>query len=71
MATKVYCANDWCKFNKDDVCTAKEISLSFNSVMTYWDGRQQFNKCKTYEESEEIKKLMRNIHEIIAKMEEQ
>lgn len=52
----VYCAAMDCKFNGDDgKCHAKSIVLSANSIMTVWEGRQQFNKCKTYEESDRFK----------------
>lgn len=54
----VYCAAMDCKFNGDDgKCHAKSIALSANSIMTVWEGRQQFNKCKTYEESDRFKEI--------------
>ena len=54
MATKVYCAAMDCEYNSDKgICTAKKIELSANSVMTVWDGRQEFNKCKTFQKSQE------------------
>lgn len=53
MATKVYCAAMDCEFNNDKgICTAKKIALSANSVMTVWDGRQEFNTCKTFQKSQ-------------------
>lgn len=53
MATKVYCAAMDCEFNSDKgVCTAKNITLSANSVVTVWEGRQEFNKCKTFQKSQ-------------------
>ena len=51
--TKIYCADPTCKFcNSKGICMQPEISLSYNSVMTLWDGRQSFNKCKSYERSQ-------------------
>lgn len=51
--TKIYCADVTCKFcNSKGVCTQGNISLSFHSVMTLWDGRQSYNKCKSYEKSQ-------------------
>lgn len=53
MATKIYCAAIDCKYNNDkNVCTAKSINLSANSVMTVWEGRQEFNTCRTFEKSQ-------------------
>ena len=55
--TKVYCADVSCRFcNDDGVCTAKNIALAWSSVMTMYEGRQEFNKCKSYEESEFAKR---------------
>ena len=52
--TKVYCADVTCAFNGDDeVCQAKNISLSSNSVVTRWDGRQEYHRCTTYVKSDE------------------
>lgn len=63
----VYCASVDCKYNGDkNRCTAKGISLSSHSVMTVWDGRQEFWKCKNYEMSEEY----RNVLEMINKIQE-
>lgn len=63
--TKVYCADVSCKFcNDNGVCTQKKIALSFHSVMTVHEGRKEFHRCKTYEESKEsirIKKEMRRM----------
>ena len=50
---KVYCAAIDCEFYKDDgKCHAKSIALSDHSIMTLWEGRQRFNKCKTYQQSQ-------------------
>ena len=58
MATKIFCAAIDCKYNSDKyICTAKTISLSANSVLTVWDGRQEFNTCKTFEKSQFAKDI--------------
>lgn len=55
----VYCAALECKYHSDtNRCTAKKITLSSHSVMTVWNGRQEFLKCKQYEMSEEYKSLL-------------
>ena len=55
-ATKIYCEASDCKFcNEKGVCTEKSIALSWHSVMTKWDGRQEFNRCKSYEMSDKAR----------------
>ena len=50
--TKIVCAAVGCKYNDDDnVCTAPKVAMSEHSIMTLYDGRQHFWKCKQYEES--------------------
>lgn len=60
--TKIYCADVECLFNNDKcVCTAKEVALSWHSVVTVWEGRQEFHRCKmreTRKERREPEKLM-------------
>lgn len=53
----VYCAAIECVNNHNAKCLAKKINLSSHSVMTVWDGRQDFLKCKSYEKSEEAKRF--------------
>lgn len=49
---KIFCAAMDCEFNGDDgKCHAKEIALSGHSIQTLWDGRQRFQRCKTYQKS--------------------
>lgn len=54
-----YCSdNSKCKYPK------KDLSMSFHSVMTLYQGRQDFLKCNCYEKSEEyirIEKALSNI----------
>lgn len=58
----VYCAALECKFHSDtNRCTAKRITLSSHSVMTLWNGRQEFWKCKQYEMSDEYKAILEQI----------
>lgn len=48
--SKVVCADVGCRFNDDNgKCTAKKIELSWHSVVTLWDGRQEFQRCKQRE----------------------
>lgn len=55
----VYCAALECKYHSDtNRCTAKKITLSSHSVMTVWNGRQEYLKCKQYEMSEEYKAIL-------------
>lgn len=55
---KVICAAGDCEFNNDDyICTASSISLSEHYIHTAHDGFQRFNRCRTYEQSEESKRL--------------
>ena len=55
----VYCAAVEYKNHSDtNRCTAKKITLSSHSIMTLWDGRQEFLKCKQYEMSEDYKAVM-------------
>lgn len=50
--TKVYCADTSCEFcNEKGICTQKEIALSWQSICTVNEGRQEFNRCKTYQKS--------------------
>lgn len=68
---KVYCAAIDCEFNGEDgKCHAKTISLSSNSIMTLWEGRQEFNKCKTYQESKEFIEMRERIKPLLEKMKE-
>ena len=60
----VYCAAVECKYNgNSNKCTAKKISLSSHSVMTLWEGRQDFWKCKNYEVSDEYVALIKQFYE--------
>ena len=66
---KVYCAAIDCEFNGDDgKCHAKCICLSANSVMTVWEGRQEFNKCKTWQKSQFAKDIEEKLKPFIEKM---
>ena len=54
----VYCAATDCKHNsKTGRCTAKRVTLSWHSVNTVWQGRQEFWKCKQFEQSYDAKAM--------------
>ena len=56
--TKVYCADYSCKYlDENGVCTLKEIGLAWTSVVTRYDGRQEYNKCKMYHKSERFQEM--------------
>lgn len=58
----VYCADSSCKYNSDkNRCTAKQVTLSWHSVMTVWNGRQEFLQCRSYEMSDEAKRIFEAI----------
>ena len=70
--TKIYCADTSCEFNNDKgTCTAKKVALSWHSVMTVNDGRQEFNRCKTYQKSERCKEFEKIMAEHQFRPEEQ
>lgn len=61
--TKVYCGCIKCKYNTKGICKAKEISLTHDSILTVYQGRREFNTCKTQEESEEYKEFRKKLEE--------
>ena len=62
----VYCESIDCKyFSITNRCTAKRIDLSYHSVMTVWNGRQDYLKCKMYEQSEEAKRMLEQIRALM------
>lgn len=69
--TKVYCADPSCKYCDDNgVCTQKKIGLSWHSVVTVYDGRQEFNRCKMYHKSERsvaLEKAMESFRQVTVK----
>jgi hypothetical protein len=61
---KVICAAVECIWNDvNNRCRAKEINLQDNYIMTLYEGRQHFNKCRNYEMSEESKRIMNELKE--------
>lgn len=67
MAAKIHCAASECKFcNEKGLCTAKEISLSWHSVATKWEGRQEFNRCKSYEMSDKAREMQERIQKYMS-----
>lgn len=65
--TKIICARIECKYCKNRQCQAKEINLTADSIATLYNGRQEFNTCKTFEESEESKEFRKKFFEILFK----
>ena len=62
--TKIICASVDCKYNNDkNVCTAKKVSMSWQSVMTVYEGRQEYLRCNQYEMDE----FSKQIHEEMQK----
>lgn len=62
----VYCAASDCKYNsKTNRCTAKQVMLSWHSVMTVWEGRQEFLQCRSYEQSDEAKMVAEELRRIL------
>ena len=69
--TKIFCADISCKYNgKNSVCTAKVIALSWHSIETVNNGRQEYNRCKTREESERYIELKNRMDELRKKEED-
>ena len=69
MATKIYCAAIDCEYyRKDGRCTAKEVCLSDHSIMTVWEGRQRFQRCKTYQKSKEMAEMEKRFLPLMEKM---
>lgn len=62
--TKIICARLECKHNKDTICKARCVEMSDHFILTVWEGRQEFLKCKTYEMSETAKAFRRAIEEV-------
>lgn len=66
--TKVYCANIACKYlDEDNMCKRNKIELSYHSVMTVNDGRQEFVRCKQYEMSSEAQRIYDGFKEYFEK----
>lgn len=64
--TGVVCAAVDCRYNNDrNRCTAKKVELSWSSVMTLWEGRQEFFRCKQYEKSAEAVELEKKLSEFM------
>lgn len=62
----IYCAAVDCKYNGSrNQCTAKKVELSWHSVMTMWQGRQELWKCKNFEKSEEARLVEEQIRRMM------
>ena len=66
----IICGNMSCKYNDDNYkCKKKKIELTYCSINTLYQGKQDFLKCKSYKErndewyknaKEWIKKVIEN-----------
>ena len=63
--TNVFCATIECKYNTSGECKKEAISLSGESCMTLWQGRQQFWRCKDFEMSEEAAEMFAKFDKMI------
>lgn len=64
--TRITCAADDCEYcGNGNRCTAKSIALSDHSIMTYWDGRQRFQRCKSYKKSQRAAELERMFQKMV------
>ena len=61
---KVFCASSECIHNKSGLCRSKGIYLADKHMHTVHEGFKHLHLCKTYEESEESKKLTKFINSI-------
>lgn len=59
--TKVVCADSSCKYWDGNKCTAKNVVLSWASVMTIHNGRQDFLICKSREPDEMFLEAMKKL----------
>ena len=57
IMTKIFCADTACRYNDNEVCKASKVLLSWNSVVTLHEGRQEFNRCHTRELGEKAKEI--------------
>lgn len=70
MSVKIVCGDVSCKYNGEkNICRAKHVRLSWNSVMTVWEGRKEFNTCRTREVSTEYLELEEKSREIMKEYE--
>ena len=69
MATKIYCAAIDCEYYRDDGrCTAREVCLSDHSIMTVWEGRQRFQRCNTWQKSNECIEMEERMKPFLEKL---
>lgn len=58
------CTDITCKYNKDCKCISKRVKLIHCSIVTAYQGRQEYLKCRTYKESEEYKRIQEKLKNI-------
>jgi len=67
---KVICADATCKWNGDgNICTCQRIALSYESVMTYHQGRREFRTCRTYEKDETVSEPEKAFEHLVSELE--
>lgn len=66
--TKIICADVLCKYNGDkNVCMAPRVALEWSSIMTLWDGRKEFNTCKTRNLNPEYESMLKEVRNAITR----
>lgn len=69
MATKIYCSAVDCEYvSKRGYCVLKHIDLSDHSVMTVWEGRQRFQRCRAWQKSKEYAEMEKLVAPLIETM---
>jgi len=69
MAASIRCAAIDCEYiNNHGYCTARHIDLSDHSVVTMWDGRQRFQRCGTWQKSEQAAELEEKMAALLEKL---
>jgi len=69
MATKIFCAANDCEYYQENGrCGAKTVCLSDHYIMTVWEGRQRYQRCKTYQRSERSIELEKQFQPLLEKM---
>lgn len=69
MAASISCAAIDCEYiTNHGYCRLKHIDLSDHSVMTVWDGRQRFQRCKMWQKSERAAVIEKNMAMLLEKL---
>lgn len=57
--TRVLCACGECKYNKNNICKAKEVKIRSWKINTVNYGMKRMEECITYELSDEFKEIQK------------